>query len=118
MPEEDKGLTSRIGPVEVDWPRTIGYYGGIGLATAFGLIEPPLAIFIGAIPLLKMLNRPQASVPTRFVAQVLDGASKPVGGSDEAVFRLKSENGSAKHRSSVYNEARQLANRARKQTQA
>ena len=67
--EQDRGLVSRIGPVEIDWPRSIGYYGGIGLATAFGLIEPPLAIFIAAVPLFKMLNHPKASRPTRFAAQ-------------------------------------------------
>jgi hypothetical protein len=30
MSEEDRGLTSRIGPFEIDWPRTPGSYGGIG----------------------------------------------------------------------------------------
>ncbi len=50
--EHEQGMISQIGPIEIDWPRTIGYYGGIGLATAFELIQPPLAIFIAAIPLL------------------------------------------------------------------
>ena len=35
MAEQDRGLTSRVGPVEIDWPMAIGYYGGIGLALAF-----------------------------------------------------------------------------------
>src|SRR5947208_470341 len=56
--EQQQGMVSRFGPIQIDWPRTIGYYGGIGLATAFELIEPPLALFIAAIPLLKMLNHP------------------------------------------------------------
>lgn len=107
--EQKLGMTSRIGPIEIDWPRTIGYYGGIGLATAFELIEPPLALFIAAIPLLKMLNRPGASRPTRFVGQLLDGAAKPVGGSAEATIQLTTvEKPTAPHRT-ILEEARQLA---------
>jgi hypothetical protein len=109
MPEEDRGLTSRIGPIEIDWPRAIGYYGGIGLASAFELIEPPLAIFIGAIPFFKMLNHPRASRPTRFVAQLLDGAAKPVGGSDEAAFRLQTKDAPVRPHFSILQEARQVA---------
>src|SRR5437660_1687998 len=90
--EQKQGMISQIGPIEIDWPRTIGYYGGIGLATAFELIEPPLALFIAAIPLLKMLNHPRASRPTRFVGQLLDGAAKPVGGSSEATIQLTQNN--------------------------
>ncbi len=111
--EQQQGMTSQFGPVEIDWPRTIGYYGGIGLATAFGLVEPPLAIFIAAIPLLKMLNHPGASVPTRFVGQLLDGAAKPVGGSAEATIQLTSSKGSDARRSTFMGEARQLANKMR-----
>jgi hypothetical protein len=74
--EQKQGMTSHIGPIEIDWPRTIGYYGGIGLAIAFELIEPPLALFIAAIPLLKMLNHPRASRPTRFVGQLLERRSR------------------------------------------
>ena len=112
MPEEQdvneqKGtMISHIGPIEIDWPRTIGYYGGVGLATAFELIEPPLALFIAAIPLLKMLNHPGASAPTRFVGELLDGAAKPVGGSSEATIQLKSE---PARRRNIMQEARQLA---------
>ncbi|GHO85039.1 hypothetical protein [Dictyobacter formicarum] len=106
MSEEDRGLTSRIGPVEIDWPHTIGYYGGIGLAMAFELIEPPLALFIADVPFFKMLNVPQASRPMRFVAQILDGAAKPVGGSAEATLRLSTD--TSQHLSFLQ-EARQLA---------
>ena len=109
--EQKQGMSSRIGPVEVDWPRTIGYYGGITLATAFELIEPPLAIFIAAIPLLKLLNHPGASAPTRFVGQLLDGAAKPVGGSSEATIQLK-ENPQPR-RLNMLQEARQLANQVK-----
>lgn len=109
MPEEDRGLTSRIGPVEVDWPRTIGYYGGIGLATAFELVEPPLALFIAAVPFFKMLNIPQAPRPVRFIAQFLDGAAKPVGGSAEATLRLPPGISACQEPLSFFQEARQLA---------
>lgn len=58
------------------------------LAVAFELIEPPLGLFIAAIPLFKMLNRPRAARPTRFIAQLMDGASRPVGGGGESTIRL------------------------------
>lgn len=109
-PEEEQGLTSRIGPVEIDWPRTIGYYGGIGLATAFELIEPPLALFIAAIPLFKMLNYHRAPRPARFIAQFLDGAARPVGGDAEATLRLTSPLPDRTRRPSILQEARQVAN--------
>ena len=85
---QDRGLTSDVGPLKIDWPRTAGYYGGIALAISFDLIAPPLALFIAAVPFLKMLNRPEAPLPVRFVAQVFDGASKPVGGDSEATIEL------------------------------
>ena len=110
--EQKQGMVSRIGPIEIDWPRTIGYYGGIGLATAFELIEPPLALFIAAIPLLKMLNHPGASVPTRFVGQLLDGAAKPVGGSSEATVQLRTN--AKPRRQTILQEARQLADKIMK----
>ncbi len=99
--------------MEVDWPRSIGYYGGISVAVAVGMIEPPLAIFIAAIPFLKMLNRPTASWPSRFVGQVLDGAAKPVGGSSEATIELTSAKAPPTPRPTLWAEARQLADRAR-----
>lgn len=108
--EQQQVMVSHFGPIQIDWPRTIGYYGGIGLATAFELIQPPLAIFIAAIPLLKMLNHPGASAPTRFIGELLDGAAKPVGGSSEATIQLKQTNGTGKPRPGFFKEARQLAN--------
>ena len=86
--EQERGLTSHIGPVEVEWPLTVGYYGGIALAVAFELIEPPLALFVAAIPFLKMLNQPGASQPTRLVSQLLQGMAKPVGGDSPSSIRL------------------------------
>src|SRR5581483_4243010 len=111
--EQKQGMTSRFGPIEIDWPRTIGYYGGIALATAFELVEPPLAIFIAAIPLLKMLNNPGASRPTRFVGQLLEGAAKPVGGSSEATIQFTGNQGRPARRLTILEESRQLATQAR-----
>jgi len=87
--KEDRGLTSRLGPLQIDWPRSLGYFGGTAVAVAFGIIEPPLGLFIAAIPFLKMLNRPEAPMPMRFVSQMLDGASKPVGGDTAATVELR-----------------------------
>lgn len=88
---EEQGMVSRFGPVEVDWPRTIGYYGGIALAVAFELIEPPVGIFIASIPLIKMLSRPKLAAPVRFASEVLQGASIPLNGDAEASVRIHSE---------------------------
>jgi hypothetical protein len=86
--DSDQGLVSTIGPVKIDWPRTIGYYGGIALAVALELIEPPLALFVAAVPLIKMLNHPKMPKQTRFVSHLLDGAAKPVGGDAQATLSL------------------------------
>jgi hypothetical protein len=110
--EQKQGMASRIGPLEIDWPRTIGYYGGIGLALAFEVIEPPLALFIAAIPLFKMLNSPGASRATRFVGQLLEGAARPVGGSSEATIQMTETK--KPHRPGILEEARQIADQATK----
>ncbi len=93
---EDRGLVSTIGPVQIDWPRTVGYYGGVAAAVAFGMLEPPLGIFIAAVPFVKMLNRPNSSFPARLVAQTLEGAAKPVGGdSDSSITAVRSHTSAA-----------------------
>jgi hypothetical protein len=109
----DEELTSRIGPVEIDWPQSIGYFGALGVATALGFIEPPLAIFIAAVPFFKFLNQPDAPRPTRFVGQVLEGASKPVGSDGSATIRPNKERRSQKsaERQGFMLEARSIANR-------
>ncbi|MBO0790943.1 MAG: hypothetical protein J2P36_08345 [Ktedonobacteraceae bacterium] len=112
--EQSLGMTSRIGPLEIDWPRTIGYYGGIGLAWAFELFEPPLLLLIAAIPVLKMLNHPEAPKPTRFVGQLLEGVARPVGGSAEATIQLTETRSPTTHRTTILEEARQLAHHLRK----
>jgi len=86
--ENEQGLMSRVGPVEINWPLTVGYYGGIGLALAFDLVAPPVAIFIAAIPFMKMIDRPGASKPTRMVSQVLQGVATPVNGDAPSSIRL------------------------------
>lgn len=91
MESDDHGLATTIGPIQVDWPRSVGYYGGIALAVGAGMIEPPLAVFIAVIPFLKLLNRPNAPLPARLISQVLDGASKPVGGDSEATITRVSD---------------------------
>lgn len=88
MNEDNGVLTSQVGPIQVDWMRSVGYFGGVALAVGAGVIEAPVGIFIAAIPFLKMLDFPNAPVPVRAVSEVLDGASKPVGGESEATVRI------------------------------
>jgi hypothetical protein len=89
MPDrENTEIVAGVGPVEVDIPKSIGYFGGIGLAIWAGVIEPPLGMFIAAIPLVKLLNRPRATRPEQAVFGLVDGAAKPVGGDGEGVVRF------------------------------
>jgi hypothetical protein len=85
---EERGIVSHIGPVEIQWVRSLGYFGGIALAVAFEVIEPPGALFIVAVPFLKMLNRPRAPLPVRMLSQLVDGASQPVGGEAKGTISL------------------------------
>lgn len=91
--EQDRGLVGKVGPVEVDWPRTVGYFGGIGVAVALEMIEWPIALFIAAVPLVKMLNQPKAPLPLRFASHLYQGASIPVGGGAESTIRLPTSKG-------------------------
>ncbi|MGI8826598.1 MAG: hypothetical protein ACR2JC_13295 [Chloroflexota bacterium] len=119
MESPDRGLVTRFGSVEIDWARAAGYYGGIGLAVAYGMIEAPLAVFIAAVPFFKMLNRPTSTLPARALSQVMDGASKPVGGDGEASIRITPKPSPGSHRvslgpvgrelSSMWSEARALS---------
>lgn len=85
-----QGLVSRIGPIEIDWPRSLGYFGGIALAVGIGLVEPPIGVFVAAVPFLKMLDASRAPSPARFVGQVFEGVAKPVGGDTEGTVRMVS----------------------------
>lgn len=86
--ENRKLLHIELGPIQIDVPQTVGYYGGIGAAVALGLLEPPLAAFIAAVPLVKILAERGLPIPVRFVAEVLQGAAKPVGSDAQGTVRL------------------------------
>lgn len=88
-------IVTRLGPLELDWPRSVGYFGGVGLAVAAGLIDPPLGVFIAAVPFLKMLDLPKMPSLPRVVGQVLEGVAKPVGGDSEGTVRLVSPRGAS-----------------------
>ncbi|MDQ6831772.1 MAG: hypothetical protein M3008_00105 [Chloroflexota bacterium] len=107
----ERGLTSRVGPVEVSWPRAVGYYGGLALAVGFGMIEPPFGVFIAAVPFFKMLNRPKSSRPVRLFSQVIDGASQPVGGDGDHAIRLVTPDRPSATATGIGAEARAIANK-------
>lgn len=86
--KEDEEFVTRVGPLKVDWPRSIGYFGGIGIAVALDLIAPPLALFVAAVPLLKLLKRREAPRIERAIGAVLEGMAKPIGGDAESTVRL------------------------------
>jgi hypothetical protein len=87
--QQPRPLRVQLGPVQVDFVKTAGYYGGIMAAVAAGMIEWPLAIFIAGVPFYKLLQHPDASLPVQVVSDALDGAARPVGGSSEGVIKLK-----------------------------
>ncbi len=79
MTASDRPIHLSVSPADVDIPQTIGYYGGL---------EPPVALFIAAIPLVKMLGTPAAPAAVRFLGETLQGAAKPVGSDGESTIRL------------------------------
>jgi hypothetical protein len=85
--DEDRPFISRIGPVDVDWPRSLGFYGGIAAAVAFELIAPELALFVACVPLVKLFKRKRASKIEKAVAAVIEGAAKPLGGDGQDTVR-------------------------------
>jgi hypothetical protein len=84
-------LEVQVGTVEVDVPRSIGYFGGLAAALGLGLIEPPLALFIAAVPLFKALTNTDLPRAVRVVGEVLEGAAKPVGSDAEGVVQLRDQ---------------------------
>jgi len=84
-------LEVEVGTVAIDIPRSVGYFGGIALAVGVGLIEPPLALFIAAVPAFKVLTNSALPIAVRFVGELLEGAAKPVGGDGEGVIQLKDQ---------------------------
>ena len=91
--ETDEGLVRRIGSLEIDWPRSLGYFGGIAVAVGLELIDPPIGVFIAAIPFLKMLNLSRTEFPSRFVGHFLEGMAKPVGGDSQGTIRFVTPEG-------------------------
>lgn len=83
-----KLLHIEIGPIAVDVPQTVGYFGGLAAALALGWVEPPLAAFIAAVPLVKILADPGSPIPVRALAEVVLGAAKPVGSDAEGTVHL------------------------------
>ncbi|MDT0264179.1 hypothetical protein [Jatrophihabitans lederbergiae] len=88
MTASDRPIHLSVSPADVDIPQTIGYYGGLFAAVAFGVLEPPVALFIAAIPLVKMLGTPAAPAAVRFLGETLQGAAKPVGNDGEGTIRV------------------------------
>src|SRR5690349_10998328 len=84
---EDEPFVSRVGPLHVDWPRSLGYFGGIAAAVAFDLIAPEIALFVALIPVVKLFKRKNASRLERAFAAVIEGAAKPLGGDSESTVR-------------------------------
>lgn len=81
-------LVLRFRGLQVDVPRSTGFYGGIAAAVATGLIEPPLGVIIAAVPLAKMALNSRAPAPLRWLGQIVDGAVKPVAGDGQGTIRL------------------------------
>ena len=84
-------LEVQVGTVEVDVPRSVGYFGGLAAAVGLGLIEPPLALFIAAVPAFKALTNTALPRAVRIVGEVLEGAAKPVGSDAEGVIELRNQ---------------------------
>lgn len=96
---DQRGVTADVGKnneIEVDWPRSIGFFGALGVATALNLVPLPIAVFVGAVPFLKLLDDPKSSTPRRFFTHLVDGAAKPVGGDSEGTVRWARSKGTAK----------------------
>ena len=85
--KEDQPFVSRLGPIDVDWPKTLGFYGGLAAALAFELIAPELIAFVAIVPIVKLFKRKRATKPERFAAAVIEGAAKPLGGDAQEVMR-------------------------------
>jgi len=85
--DSNNRIIANVGPFQVDVPQSLGYFSGIAAAVAFGFLEPPVAVFIAAVPMLKMLANP---APQRFVEEMLQGAAKPVGSDGEGTAKAPS----------------------------
>ena len=104
---------TRVGSLEIDWPKAIGYFGGIGLAVAYDVIAPPLGLFIATIPILKLFKRPDQPRAARIVSDLLEGAAKPVGGDSETTIKLASSQ-SSRRDDKIHRATRRRIARARR----
>jgi hypothetical protein len=89
-PRDRSGVTGNLGvhdQLMVDWPRSIGFFGALGVAAALEVVPVSVAVFVAAVPFLKLLDDPGASTPRRFFSHLVDGAAKPVGGDSEGTVR-------------------------------
>ena len=84
-------LEVQAGRVEIDVPRSVGYFSGLAAAVGLGLVEPPLAVFIAAVPAFKVLTNSALPRAVRIVGEVLEGAAKPVGSDAEGVVQLEDQ---------------------------
>jgi hypothetical protein len=84
-------LEVQVGTVEVDVPRSVGYFGGLAAAVGLGFIEPPLALFIAAVPVFRALTDSALPRAVRIVGEVLEGAAKPVGSDADGVIQLSDQ---------------------------
>jgi hypothetical protein len=75
----------------MDVPRTVGYFAGAAVAVAAGLVDPPIGVVIAIVPFIKPLTHSALPVAVRLVGEFLEGASKPIGGDDDAVFELEDD---------------------------
>ena len=94
--QEEAPFISHVGPIDIDWPRSLGFYGGIALALAFELIAPEIALFVAVVPIVKLFKRKRATRPERFVAAVIEGAAKPLGGDAQETVRPRGMSDAAK----------------------
>lgn len=84
-------LQVKVGRVTIDVPRSLGYFGGLGVAVGVGLVEPPLALFIAAVPAFKALTNSALPWAVRTLGEVAEGVSRPVGSDAEGVVRLEDQ---------------------------
>jgi hypothetical protein len=56
-----------------------------------GVIEPPLALFIAAVPLFNMLTNSALPFMVRVVGEILDGAAKPVRSDADGVVQIEDQ---------------------------
>jgi hypothetical protein len=87
----EAGMVLRGGRIEIDVPRSLGHFGGIAAAVAVGRVEPPLGVFIAAVPCVKTLAAPEAPDPLRFLRLVTEGAAQPVGSCGQRAVRFADE---------------------------